>query len=160
MLYGLWELFFGNYWQVQLEPTTSLALLRRDFYAASKYTGIVQASRDIFREEGLPVLIIPSVVLFSLAMQMFLAILVTSIYRSVTSITLPEQCTYVLYHLKGKLIVLHSSLKSSKELQGKEQALFFDAHECQVVRCYHCLLKKKSSKYFQQQQKKKLQIPL
>ncbi|RWR94143.1 mitochondrial thiamine pyrophosphate carrier [Cinnamomum micranthum f. kanehirae] len=40
--------------QVQLEPTTSLALLRRELNGPSKYTGIVQASRDIFREEGLP----------------------------------------------------------------------------------------------------------
>ncbi|KAG9443763.1 hypothetical protein H6P81_015103 [Aristolochia fimbriata] len=40
--------------QVQLEPTTSWALLRRDLYGTSKYTGMLQATRDIFREEGLP----------------------------------------------------------------------------------------------------------
>ncbi|KAA8527466.1 hypothetical protein F0562_034819 [Nyssa sinensis] len=39
--------------QVQLEPTTSWALLRKDVYGASKYTGMLQASKDIFREEGL-----------------------------------------------------------------------------------------------------------
>ncbi|KAI3501905.1 hypothetical protein L1887_29933 [Cichorium endivia] len=39
--------------QVQLEPTTSFALLSKNVYGASKYTGMVQASRDIFREEGL-----------------------------------------------------------------------------------------------------------
>lgn len=39
--------------QVQLEPT-SWILLRRDMYKPSKYTGIMQASKDIFREEGLP----------------------------------------------------------------------------------------------------------
>ncbi|KAL1334804.1 hypothetical protein HN51_063765 [Arachis hypogaea] len=38
--------------QVQLEPTSSWALLRKDFAAPSKYTGIFQASKDIFREEG------------------------------------------------------------------------------------------------------------
>ncbi|XP_072985903.1 mitochondrial thiamine diphosphate carrier 2-like isoform X1 [Typha latifolia] len=40
--------------QVQLEPTSSWAVLQRELYAPSKYTGILQASRDIFREEGLP----------------------------------------------------------------------------------------------------------
>lgn len=40
--------------QVQLEPTTQWALLRRDAYAPSKYTGMLQASKDIFREEGWP----------------------------------------------------------------------------------------------------------
>lgn len=39
--------------QVQLEPT-SWILLRKDMYKPSKYTGIMQASKDIFREEGLP----------------------------------------------------------------------------------------------------------
>ncbi|XP_042518373.1 mitochondrial thiamine diphosphate carrier 2-like [Macadamia integrifolia] len=39
--------------QVQLEPTTSWALVRRDLYGTSKYTGISQAAKDIFREEGL-----------------------------------------------------------------------------------------------------------
>ena len=43
--------------QVQLEPTTQWALLRRDVYSQSKYTGMVQATKDIFREEGWPVLI-------------------------------------------------------------------------------------------------------
>ncbi|XP_077225057.1 mitochondrial thiamine diphosphate carrier 2-like [Tasmannia lanceolata] len=38
--------------QVQLEPTSSLALLRRQLYQTSKYTGIFQATKDIFREEG------------------------------------------------------------------------------------------------------------
>ncbi|XP_057772297.1 mitochondrial thiamine diphosphate carrier 2-like isoform X2 [Salvia miltiorrhiza] len=40
--------------QVQLEPTTQWALLRRDPYSRSKYTGMLQATKDIFREEGLP----------------------------------------------------------------------------------------------------------
>ncbi|XP_044484279.1 mitochondrial thiamine diphosphate carrier 2-like isoform X2 [Mangifera indica] len=40
--------------QVQLEPTTSWALLSENMYAASKYTGMLQATKDIFREEGLP----------------------------------------------------------------------------------------------------------
>ncbi|XP_058077815.1 mitochondrial thiamine diphosphate carrier 2-like isoform X3 [Magnolia sinica] len=40
--------------QVQLEPTSSMALLRRELYGTSKYTGMLQATRDIFREEGLP----------------------------------------------------------------------------------------------------------
>ncbi|XP_010524706.1 PREDICTED: mitochondrial thiamine pyrophosphate carrier-like [Tarenaya hassleriana] len=39
--------------QVQLEPTTSWALVRGNLSVASKYTGVLQASRDIFREEGL-----------------------------------------------------------------------------------------------------------
>ncbi|KAL3812870.1 hypothetical protein ACJIZ3_014138 [Penstemon smallii] len=39
--------------QVQLEPTTQWALLRRDAYGPSKYTGMLQATKDIFREEGL-----------------------------------------------------------------------------------------------------------
>ncbi|KAL7610324.1 mitochondrial thiamine diphosphate carrier 2 [Lactuca sativa] len=38
--------------QVQLEPTTSFALLSKNVYGASKYTGMIQASKDIFREEG------------------------------------------------------------------------------------------------------------
>lgn len=41
--------------QVQLEPTTSWGVLRRDVYGPSKYTGLLQASKDILREEGLPV---------------------------------------------------------------------------------------------------------
>ncbi|CAA0817486.1 Mitochondrial substrate carrier family protein [Striga hermonthica] len=40
--------------QVQLEPTTQWALLRRDVYCPSKYTSMLQASKDILREEGLP----------------------------------------------------------------------------------------------------------
>lgn len=40
--------------QVQLEPTTSWALVRRNLSGPSKYTGMVQATKDIFREEGLP----------------------------------------------------------------------------------------------------------
>jgi hypothetical protein len=46
-----------NYLQVQLEPTTSWALLRKDLVvtAPSKYTGMFQASKDILREEGLKV---------------------------------------------------------------------------------------------------------
>ncbi|KAL0348687.1 UNVERIFIED_CONTAM: Mitochondrial thiamine diphosphate carrier 2 [Sesamum angustifolium] len=40
--------------QVQLEPTTQWALLRRDVYSPAKYTGMLQATKDIFREEGLP----------------------------------------------------------------------------------------------------------
>ncbi|KAL0297827.1 UNVERIFIED_CONTAM: Mitochondrial thiamine diphosphate carrier 2 [Sesamum calycinum] len=40
--------------QVQLEPTTQWALLRRDVYNPAKYTGMLQATKDIFREEGLP----------------------------------------------------------------------------------------------------------
>ncbi|KAF4355192.1 hypothetical protein F8388_012967 [Cannabis sativa] len=40
--------------QVQLEPTTSWALVRRNLSGPSKYTGMLQATKDIFREEGLP----------------------------------------------------------------------------------------------------------
>ncbi|KAL8140999.1 hypothetical protein V2J09_007020 [Rumex salicifolius] len=39
--------------QVQLEPTTQWALLSNNIYGPSKYTGMLQAFRDIFREEGL-----------------------------------------------------------------------------------------------------------
>lgn len=39
--------------QVQLEPTTSWALVRRNLSGPSKYTGMVQATKDIFRDEGL-----------------------------------------------------------------------------------------------------------
>ncbi|XP_022760551.1 mitochondrial thiamine diphosphate carrier 2-like isoform X2 [Durio zibethinus] len=39
--------------QVQLEPTSSWALLRKDLSGSSKYTGMFQATKDIFREEGL-----------------------------------------------------------------------------------------------------------
>ncbi|XP_059434310.1 mitochondrial thiamine diphosphate carrier 2-like isoform X1 [Corylus avellana] len=40
--------------QVQLEPTSSWALLRNNVSGTSKYTGMFQATKDIFREEGLP----------------------------------------------------------------------------------------------------------
>ncbi|KAI5650724.1 hypothetical protein M9H77_36729 [Catharanthus roseus] len=40
--------------QVQLEPTAQWALLHRNSYGPSKYTGMMQATKDIFREEGLP----------------------------------------------------------------------------------------------------------
>ncbi|XP_044500050.1 mitochondrial thiamine diphosphate carrier 1-like isoform X2 [Mangifera indica] len=40
--------------QVQLEPTTSWTLLSENMYMSSKYTGMFQATKDIFREEGLP----------------------------------------------------------------------------------------------------------
>lgn len=40
--------------QVQLEPTTSWALLHKDARLPSKYTGMLQATKDIFREEGMP----------------------------------------------------------------------------------------------------------
>ncbi|KAG4387787.1 hypothetical protein AAZX31_09G045200 [Glycine max] len=39
--------------QVQLEPTSSWTLLRKDLSTPSKYTGMLQASKDIFREEGI-----------------------------------------------------------------------------------------------------------
>lgn len=39
--------------QVQLEPTTQWELLRKNIYSQSKYTGMLQATRDIYREEGL-----------------------------------------------------------------------------------------------------------
>lgn len=44
--------------QVQLEPTSSWDLLRKGLLttAPSKYTGMLQASKDIIREEGLQVL--------------------------------------------------------------------------------------------------------
>ncbi|KAK4380019.1 hypothetical protein RND71_001881 [Anisodus tanguticus] len=42
--------------QVQLEPTTQWALLTRTVYGNSKYTGMLQASKDILREEGLPLM--------------------------------------------------------------------------------------------------------
>ncbi|THU70231.1 hypothetical protein C4D60_Mb08t22830 [Musa balbisiana] len=37
--------------QVQLEPTSSWALLHRDSYGSSKYTGILQSSKVILQEE-------------------------------------------------------------------------------------------------------------
>ncbi|XP_015899936.1 mitochondrial thiamine diphosphate carrier 2 [Ziziphus jujuba] len=40
--------------QVQLEPTSSWALVRKNLPLQSKYTGMLQATKDIFREEGLP----------------------------------------------------------------------------------------------------------
>ncbi|XP_065863633.1 mitochondrial thiamine diphosphate carrier 2-like [Euphorbia lathyris] len=39
--------------QVQLEPTSSWALVRGTMSTPSKYTGMLQASKDILREEGL-----------------------------------------------------------------------------------------------------------
>ncbi|CAL0301603.1 unnamed protein product [Lupinus luteus] len=39
--------------QVQLEPTSSWTSLRKDLSAPSKYTGMLQATKDIFREEGI-----------------------------------------------------------------------------------------------------------
>ncbi|PIA65575.1 hypothetical protein AQUCO_00100816v1 [Aquilegia coerulea] len=39
--------------QVQLEPTSSSPLLHKDGYRPSKYTGILQATKDIYRDEGL-----------------------------------------------------------------------------------------------------------
>ncbi|KAL2456395.1 Mitochondrial substrate carrier family protein [Forsythia ovata] len=39
--------------KVPLEPTTQLALLRKDAYGPSKYIAMLQATKDIFREEGL-----------------------------------------------------------------------------------------------------------
>ncbi|WZZ74496.1 hypothetical protein YC2023_085866 [Brassica napus] len=38
--------------QVQLEPTSSWSVVRGNLSGASKYTGMVQATKDIFREEG------------------------------------------------------------------------------------------------------------
>ncbi|OAY55983.1 mitochondrial thiamine diphosphate carrier 2 isoform X1 [Manihot esculenta] len=40
--------------QVQLEPTSSWALIYGNMGGSSKYTGILQAAKEIFREEGLP----------------------------------------------------------------------------------------------------------
>ncbi|KAF7025689.1 hypothetical protein CFC21_037849 [Triticum aestivum] len=40
--------------QVQLEPTAKWGVLRRDVSGPSKYTGLMQATKDILREEGLP----------------------------------------------------------------------------------------------------------
>ncbi|XP_060174069.1 mitochondrial thiamine diphosphate carrier 2-like [Lycium barbarum] len=39
--------------QVQLEPTSQWASLRKDVSGNSKYTGMLQATKDILREEGL-----------------------------------------------------------------------------------------------------------
>ncbi|KAE8714201.1 putative Soybean protein regulated by cold-2 [Hibiscus syriacus] len=39
--------------QVQLEPTSSWSLIRKDLSGSSKYTGMFQATKEIFREEGL-----------------------------------------------------------------------------------------------------------
>lgn len=51
------ERIFGvvTFWQVQLEPTSSWALIYGNMGGSSKYTGILQAAKEIFREEGLPV---------------------------------------------------------------------------------------------------------
>ncbi|KAJ4722202.1 Mitochondrial carrier protein [Melia azedarach] len=40
--------------QVQLEPTSSWAFLNGKVVRPAKYTGMLQATKDIFREEGLP----------------------------------------------------------------------------------------------------------
>ncbi|XP_039156651.1 mitochondrial thiamine diphosphate carrier 2 isoform X2 [Eucalyptus grandis] len=40
--------------QVQLEPTSTWALVGSNLPTRSKYTGVLQATKDIFREEGLP----------------------------------------------------------------------------------------------------------
>ncbi|KAI3864354.1 hypothetical protein MKX03_024195 [Papaver bracteatum] len=40
--------------QVQLEPTSSWELLRKRVHQSSKYTGMMQATKAILREEGLP----------------------------------------------------------------------------------------------------------
>ncbi|RZC75447.1 hypothetical protein C5167_050928 [Papaver somniferum] len=40
--------------QVQLEPTSSWELLRKGVHESSKYTGMMQATKAILREEGLP----------------------------------------------------------------------------------------------------------
>ncbi|RLM61496.1 mitochondrial thiamine pyrophosphate carrier isoform X2 [Panicum miliaceum] len=42
-----------GYTQVQLEPTTSWGVLQRDLYGPSKYTGLLQATKDILREEAI-----------------------------------------------------------------------------------------------------------
>ncbi|XP_078164825.1 mitochondrial thiamine diphosphate carrier 2-like isoform X1 [Carex rostrata] len=39
--------------QVQLEPTTTWTLLQKEMYRSSKYRGILQTTKEIFREEGL-----------------------------------------------------------------------------------------------------------
>lgn len=39
--------------QVQLEPTTTWTLLHKEMYGPSKYRGILQTTKEIFREEGL-----------------------------------------------------------------------------------------------------------
>lgn len=39
--------------QVQLEPTNQWASLRNFVHGTSKYTGMLQATKDILREEGL-----------------------------------------------------------------------------------------------------------
>lgn len=40
--------------QVKLDPTSSWALVRINSFGPSKYTSMLQATKDIFREEGLP----------------------------------------------------------------------------------------------------------
>ena len=46
--------------EVQLEPTTSWALLQKDLSRPSKYSGMHQAAKDIFRDEGLLVELLDS----------------------------------------------------------------------------------------------------
>lgn len=64
-----------------MEPTSSWALLQRDLYGPSKYTGILQASKVIFQEEGLSVWISLCVgVLFPASLNFFsLSILLSNI---------------------------------------------------------------------------------
>ncbi|KAI3869031.1 hypothetical protein MKX03_016249 [Papaver bracteatum] len=40
--------------QVQLEPTLSWELLHKDMYGSSKYTGMMQVTKDILRQKCLP----------------------------------------------------------------------------------------------------------
>ncbi|KAI3929843.1 hypothetical protein MKW98_003997 [Papaver atlanticum] len=40
--------------QVHLEPTSPWELLHKEMYGSSKYTGMMQATKDILRQEGLP----------------------------------------------------------------------------------------------------------
>lgn len=40
--------------KVKLDPTSSWALVRINSFGPSKYTSMLQATKDIFREEGLP----------------------------------------------------------------------------------------------------------
>jgi hypothetical protein len=47
--------FFNVSLQVQLEPTTSWGVLQSNVYGPSKYTRLLQATKDILHEEGLPV---------------------------------------------------------------------------------------------------------
>lgn len=46
--------YYRNF-QVQLEPTASWALTKNDYPSRPKYNGLFRTTKDIFREEGLPV---------------------------------------------------------------------------------------------------------